>query len=188
MYNSCCNILGISPGASQTEIKHAFREKAKLYHPDLNHSPYASQEFIKVKKAFDYLSSYNPQRTSCYSKPFTHRTYQRRPYHKAQNFDYERYRKWQEHVRNFTSNHRNEFDFRTTLFGKIIYYFFHILFIFLGIYILIGPTLSVITDGIEPGRSVVATISAVIGVSAFGVIMIVVLTFSVLSKRILKSI
>ena len=188
MYTTCCNILGVSPGASQSELKHAFRKKAKLCHPDLNHSPDASQEFIKVKRAFDYLSGYNPQRTSCYSKPFTHRTYQRPPYHKAQNFDYERYRKWQEHVRNFTTNQKNDFDFRSTLFGKIFYYFFHVLFIFLGVYILVGPTLSIISNGIEPGRSIAATISAVIGVSAFGVVMIVVLTFSVLSKGVLKSI
>ena len=38
-------ILGVKKSASEKEIKKAFREKAKLYHPDKNDSPDAEQKF-----------------------------------------------------------------------------------------------------------------------------------------------
>ena len=38
-------ILGIQKSATAKEVKKAFREKAKLLHPDKNDSPDAEQEF-----------------------------------------------------------------------------------------------------------------------------------------------
>ena len=38
-------ILGIDKFATERDIKKAFREKAKLYHPDKNNSPDAEQKF-----------------------------------------------------------------------------------------------------------------------------------------------
>ena len=32
-------ILGVSPDASEDEIKAAYRRMAKKYHPDINHAP-----------------------------------------------------------------------------------------------------------------------------------------------------
>ena len=41
-------ILGVKKDASEKEIKKAFREKAKLYHPDKNDSPDAEQKFREL--------------------------------------------------------------------------------------------------------------------------------------------
>ena len=47
---SCYHILGIEPGAPFTEVKAAYRQLARRYHPDVNpdHVEWASQQFIKV--------------------------------------------------------------------------------------------------------------------------------------------
>lgn len=54
-------VLGISPGASQDEIKKAYRKKAKEYHPDLNpNDPDASRKMNEINEAYDYLQ--NPEK------------------------------------------------------------------------------------------------------------------------------
>jgi len=49
-------ILGISQGATQEQIKRAYRRQARLYHPDLNKSPDAKEKFLEVQLAYDLLS------------------------------------------------------------------------------------------------------------------------------------
>jgi len=186
MYATSCKILDLSPGASQGEIKQAFRRKAKMYHPDLNPSPSANQEFIRIKNAFDYLVDYHPQKSPCFSNLYKHQTYRRSSYSKASSYNWESYRKWQNDMHHFRHNPKKDFDFKTTVFGKIVFYFFHLLFIFVGIYVLISPTLSVFSDGIDPDRSVPATIFAVVGASVFGLTMIVMITLSGLSVSLFK--
>ena len=46
-------LLGLDTGADADEIKRAFREKAKQYHPDLNPAPGAQEEFIRVHTAYE---------------------------------------------------------------------------------------------------------------------------------------
>jgi curved DNA-binding protein CbpA len=48
-------ILGLPVNSSIEEIKKAYRKKARLYHPDINHLPYAKDKFIKVTEAYDFL-------------------------------------------------------------------------------------------------------------------------------------
>jgi len=186
MYSTCCKILDLNPGANLLEIKQAYRKKAKLYHPDLNPSPFANQEFIRVKQAFDYLVDYNPLKSGNFSGSY--RYYERRrSYHaRAKSYDRESYQKWQDYIRHFKYKKRKEFDFRTTLFGKIVFYFFHALFLFIGFYILISPTLSVVTNGIDLDQNTAATIFAIVGASAFGLIMVVMITLSGLSVNLFK--
>lgn len=50
-------ILGVSQNASLTEIKSAFRQLAKKYHPDRNSSSDAANKFLQIKKAYDVLSN-----------------------------------------------------------------------------------------------------------------------------------
>lgn len=51
------SVLGIKPGADSDEIKKAFREKAKQFHPDLNHATNAQEEFIRIHTAYEILMS-----------------------------------------------------------------------------------------------------------------------------------
>ena len=51
-------ILGIRQGASEDEIRRAYRKKAMEYHPDRNHSPEAEEIFIRVTEAYEYLTSH----------------------------------------------------------------------------------------------------------------------------------
>ena len=54
-------VLGIPRGASEEEIKKAYRKKAKEYHPDLHpDDPVAAQKMNEVNEAYDMLK--NPEK------------------------------------------------------------------------------------------------------------------------------
>jgi len=55
------NILGLSANASLEEIKIAYRKKARLYHPDINHAPEAKDLFISATEAYEFLISNYPK-------------------------------------------------------------------------------------------------------------------------------
>lgn len=48
-------ILGVSKNATADEIKQAFRDKAKIYHPDVSKAPNAQEQFIKIAEAYNIL-------------------------------------------------------------------------------------------------------------------------------------
>ena len=45
----------MSPGATEKQIKSAYRKLALKYHPDRNKSPGAEQKFQEITTAYDYL-------------------------------------------------------------------------------------------------------------------------------------
>ena len=49
------DLLGVSPDASQDEIKQAFRRQVRIYHPDLNDDERAQAQFTVLKTAYDVL-------------------------------------------------------------------------------------------------------------------------------------
>ena len=50
-------LLGLSRGASETEIKKAFRRKARELHPDVSSEPDAQERFREVAEAYEVLSN-----------------------------------------------------------------------------------------------------------------------------------
>ncbi|MBR4619018.1 MAG: molecular chaperone DnaJ [Bacilli bacterium] len=56
-------VLGVEKGATEEEIKSAFRRLAKKYHPDLNKDdPKAAEKFKEVQEAYEVLSDENKRK------------------------------------------------------------------------------------------------------------------------------
>ncbi|WP_203648270.1 molecular chaperone DnaJ [Secundilactobacillus yichangensis] len=49
-------VLGVSKDASQAEIKKAYRQLSKKYHPDINKAPGAEEKFKEITEAYEVLS------------------------------------------------------------------------------------------------------------------------------------
>lgn len=56
-------ILGLPVNSSTEEIKKAYRKKARLYHPDINHEPDARDKFILATEAYDFLIESHTRKT-----------------------------------------------------------------------------------------------------------------------------
>lgn len=56
MSKSLYTTLEIAPGASETEIKKAYRKLARQYHPDVNKDPAAEEKFKEINAAYEVLS------------------------------------------------------------------------------------------------------------------------------------
>ena len=51
------SLLGLEPGSSQDQLKRAFRQEARRWHPDLNgNDPVAEERFKLVNEAYAVLS------------------------------------------------------------------------------------------------------------------------------------
>ncbi|AKL96998.1 chaperone protein DnaJ [Clostridium aceticum] len=60
-YERSCDILGVAYDADKTQIKSAYRKKAKEYHPDLCKAPNATKIFQEITAAYEFLSDDNIQ-------------------------------------------------------------------------------------------------------------------------------
>lgn len=56
MSKSLYTTLEIAPGASEAEIKKAYRKLARQYHPDVNKDPSAEEKFKEINAAYEVLS------------------------------------------------------------------------------------------------------------------------------------
>jgi molecular chaperone DnaJ len=58
------DILGVPRGATEDEVKKAFRKLAQQWHPDVNRDPGADERFKEINEAYQVLS--DPQRRQAY--------------------------------------------------------------------------------------------------------------------------
>ncbi|MBU0763160.1 MAG: molecular chaperone DnaJ [Candidatus Altiarchaeota archaeon] len=56
-------VLGISKGASEKEVKKAYRQLAKQFHPDVNKAPDAEAKFKEVSEAYEVLTDQQKRAT-----------------------------------------------------------------------------------------------------------------------------
>src|SRR6186713_1366083 len=61
-------VLGVSREASVDEIRKAYRDLAKKYHPDVNRGPEAVHLTARINVAYDMLS--DPEKKSAYDNRF----------------------------------------------------------------------------------------------------------------------
>ena len=106
-------VLGVSPGATEEEIKKAYRSMAKKYHPDLNPGDeYAAEKMNDINVAYDiltkpgadrYRQSYSQQQEQTYTykeeeSPFerygTYWQWSNEDYNRASNRPEENWNTW----------------------------------------------------------------------------------------------
>lgn len=56
-------VLGVNKGASDTEIKSAYRKLARLHHPDVDKSEGAAEKFKEISEAYQVLSDPSKRKT-----------------------------------------------------------------------------------------------------------------------------
>ncbi len=67
-------VLGIAPGATEEEVKKAYRRQALKYHPDRNGQPDAAERFKEVTEAYQILS--DAERRALYDR-YGHAAFER---------------------------------------------------------------------------------------------------------------
>ena len=65
------NILGVSPTATLTEIRKAYRSLAMHHHPDRNTRPGSAARFNAIKSAYELLS--DPKKRAEYDQSLNNR-------------------------------------------------------------------------------------------------------------------
>jgi hypothetical protein len=61
MHAKSLEILGLRQGATSADIKRAYRMLVRKYHPDVNPSPDAHQQFLQIQHAYDQLTTSVPK-------------------------------------------------------------------------------------------------------------------------------
>lgn len=59
--NQYLRILELEPGATKLEIKRAYRELSKRYHPDVSKDENAREKFIEINEAYKFLTDVGPR-------------------------------------------------------------------------------------------------------------------------------
>ncbi len=183
MYNTYCKILGVNPDSSGEELKRAFRQKAKLLHPDINPSPEAHYEFIRTRQAFEFIQRYRTcqalyRRRMSYYRERARTGPQYKSYYKKEEV---RYRKSKENAWRVYNSRKESVNFKATLPGKIIFITFHVMFLFVGFYTLLYPLIHTIRFGFDHEKSTIDSIVPVVSAMLFGIVMVLMITISGLS-------
>lgn len=97
------DVLGVDPGASNAEIKQAYREKVKEHHPDHSDDPNAQEKLIRVREAKETLLNpkdrqrYDRKQNTNASEASTETDHEQRSDRRRQRRQQRRQRQHQEH-------------------------------------------------------------------------------------------
>lgn len=131
-------ILGIPKDASEMEIKRAYRQKAKDYHPAINRAPDSLDNFILVNEAYEILIHKN-----------THEIYLQDFNTKNDPLKYEVYYYWVNAARTRAAQHAtlSPQEFLNTKFYRHTYLYSYptlIIFLVVGVILLVAPFVTVV--------------------------------------------
>lgn len=127
------DVLGLSKDATQDQIKKAYRQKAKAYHPDVNKDADAQDRMKAVNIAYDILSDPNKKQQYDYTRqnPHMHQSFnQQQQAHYG--FDEQMFEEIFRQFYQQQANRRTVYTRRFSLFGMIlrIMFFMYILEMF----------------------------------------------------------
>lgn len=170
MYFTCCKILGVEPGSDPAVIKSAFRKSAKELHPDKNNSAKAHKYFILVKNAYQYLLDH--------------------PYSKAEIAYIEKLAQVGNEESHPSVDSRIRFNYRKektytlyqvlkqSLTARILFIFFHILFLIIGIYLILKPIHDALMYPVDERTSALAAYFTLVSALFFGILITGIFLFS----------
>lgn len=132
-------ILDLGRAAGADEIRRAFRDQARRWHPDKNRAPGADERFMKVYESYEILS--NPWKRKIYDGRLNHAEDRASPEYEAWRAEARRHARQFSHT-NFDLFMRQTFpDPRAILFGAPPPDLFHSVVIFLKIFTAVSVAL-----------------------------------------------
>ena len=110
------DLLGVTENASNMDIKYAYLQLAKKYHPDVNDAKNANYLFVQIKDAYDVLS--NPEQREKYNQFIRHRksSFNQKDYSQAWSEKYKTYEKpneWEGRYRESNSKYEENFTYNS---------------------------------------------------------------------------
>jgi len=128
------SILELENGASEHQVKQAYRNLAKRYHPDVSKDPSASEKFIAISDAYEQIMNGSTHYRDLYenfnSEP--QQTYQPNAHERAQQYARDRY---EEFLKNNTEFKQKWYYFPTKFFSYMLVYLMY----FFGIVLMAIP-------------------------------------------------
>jgi hypothetical protein len=170
LYFICCKILGVKPGADLEVIKTAFRRSAKELHPDKNSSEKAQEYFILVKNAYQYLLDhpYSQEEIEYMMRLARIKNEASHPKQEHQAF-YGRAKD-----RTYTLSQ----VLKQSLTARILFIFFHIIFLIIGVYLIVRPISDAIFYPVDERTNIVAAYFTLVSGLFFGIIITLIFIFS----------
>lgn len=162
-------ILGVRHGAGIAEIKKAYREKVKKFHPDVNKSEEATKQFLLVQQAYNNLL--NPQKEKNRASQSAYRNgpgYSRGANTQQKGTFYSFYAG---HERQYAQSQawQRKTEKRMNLAQRIFIWFIHLVFMIIGLMVLFIPLSMLVIHGFDPDEPVLAQAIAVFFISIVGI-------------------
>jgi hypothetical protein len=149
-------VLGVAPESGEEEIRKAYYSKVKFWHPDVNASPIAHDQFIKVKEAYERIIADINFETINANRQQWSRTH---------------------HLRTRKIN----IEFTETWQGRLIYILMHSIFAVTGLLIFLNPLIIMVTKSFDPQKSLADSLFAAMASMIFGITMTIIISISLFS-------